>query len=50
MHQITKLGEEEMGSGKPEEAINIITAGLIRYSVCLAAEKSVSKLQKTEMH
>lgn len=43
-----------MGSSKPEDAINIIIAGLIKYSTHLVVEKSLSKLivlsQKTEVH
>lgn len=42
-----------MGSAKPEDAINIIAAGMIKYSTHLV-EKSLSKLivlsQKTEVH
>lgn len=49
-----KLEEDAMGSAKPEDAINIIAAGLIKYSIQLIVEKSVSKLfvlsQKTEVH
>lgn len=43
-----------MGSAKPEGAINIIAAGLIKHSTHLIAEKSVSELivlsQKDEVH
>lgn len=43
-----------MGSAKPEDAINVIAAGLVKYSIHLIAEKSVSKLivlsQKTKRH
>lgn len=42
-----------MGSAKLEDAINIIAAGMIKYSTHLV-EKSLSKLivlsQKTEVH
>lgn len=54
MHQITKLEEEAIGSAKPEDSINIIAAGLIKYTIHLTVEKSVSKLivlsQKTKEH
>lgn len=54
MHQITKLEEEATGSAKPEDSINIIAAGLIKYTIHLTVEKSVSKLivlsQKTKVH
>lgn len=56
MHQIDNQarGGKEMGRAKPEDAINIIAAGLIKYSVHVTVEKSVSKLitlsQKTKMH
>lgn len=54
MHQITKLEEGAVGSARPEDAINIIAAGLIKYSIYLIGQKSVSKLivlsQKTKMH
>jgi len=53
MHQITKVEEEPRGSAKPGDAINIIAAGLIKYSIHLIVGKSVSKLvilsQKTKM-
>lgn len=53
MHQITKLEEEATGSAKLEDAINIIAVGLIKYTIHLIVEKSVSKLiipsQKTKM-
>lgn len=43
-----------MGSTKPEDVINIIAAGLIKYSTHWLAEKAVCKLivvsQKTEVH
>lgn len=52
MHQIIKLEEEAMGSTKPADAINVIVAGLIKCSILLIVEKSVSKLiilsQKTK--
>lgn len=54
MHQIMKLEEDAMGSAKPEDAINIIAAGLIKYSIQLIVEIPVSKLfvlsQKTKVH
>lgn len=54
MNEITKSEGGAMGSAKPEDAINIIAAGLIKYSTHLIAEKSVSELivlpQKTEVH
>lgn len=44
MHQITKPEGGAMGSAKPEDAINIIAAGLINYNTDLIVEKSMSKL------
>lgn len=54
MHLITKPEGGATESAKPEEAINIVAAGLLKYSTHLIVEKSVSKLivlsQKTEVH
>lgn len=36
MHRITKLEGEAIGSAKPEDAINVIAAGLIKYTVYIS--------------